>query len=80
MERQCVRMDFVRTEVGKGGPTMIRCGFIPAYFPELILPLKGPSPERERERERAVRTGSPGAEGDDTMMWFGATETMIGDK
>lgn len=28
----------VRTEEG---PTMIRCGFMPAYFPELTLPRKG---------------------------------------
>lgn len=58
-----MRMDFVRTEVGKGGPTMIRCGFIAAYFPELILP--------PRARHLSERSDWQPGGGRDDIMWFG---------
>lgn len=42
MECQRVRMDLFAL---RGGSTMIRCGFMPAYFPVLVLPQHSSSPE-----------------------------------
>lgn len=53
----------VRTERGEGGPTMIRCGFMPAYFPELGVP-----PRAHHLRELSIRTGGGREDG---VMWFG---------
>lgn len=51
----------VRTEgargVVEGGPTMIRCGFMPALFSGIGTGPKGSSPEREQHWDWAGMEG-----------------------
>lgn len=77
MERQCVRMDLSALRErgeGGGGPTMIRCGFMPALFSGIGTGPKGSSPEGEQHSDWAGM--GMGCD----IMWFGIYETNIGDQ
>lgn len=60
---------------GVEGPTMIRCGFMPALFSGIGTGPKGSSPERGSSTQTVQERGM----GRD-IMWFGIYETNIGDQ